>query len=106
MNNKLPMYEVYAMRYATHDERQRYENFIISDLHDGPMPLDFFVWLILGKDKAYLVDTGFSAETAAERKRTFLRCPIRSWANADISIPQISDVILTHLHYDHAGNLN
>ena len=37
-------YEVYAVKYAHHDRRAS-ENFIGGDPHDGPMPLDYFVWL-------------------------------------------------------------
>ena len=101
----LPQYEVFAVRYAT-VQRQRRDNFIVGDLHDGPMPMDYFVWLIRGASRLYLVDTGFNAEAAAARKRTLLRNPIEALAGLDISREQISDVIITHLHYDHAGNVD
>ena len=39
-------YELYAIRYAHHDRRAS-ENFIGGDPHDGPMPLDYFVWAIV-----------------------------------------------------------
>ena len=39
------VYEVYAIKYA-HHARRAAENFIGGDPHDGPMPLDYFVWLI------------------------------------------------------------
>jgi glyoxylase-like metal-dependent hydrolase (beta-lactamase superfamily II) len=102
---KLPEYEIYALRYATHD-RPRRENFIFSDLHDAPMPIDYFVWVIQNEHKTYLVDTGFNAEAARARQRVLLRCPIRSLANIGLTPDQISQVIITHLHYDHAGNLD
>ena len=38
-------YEIFAVRYASL-ERQRSENFIQRDAHDGPMAMDFFVWLL------------------------------------------------------------
>ena len=103
---KLPTYEVFALRYATQSERLRSTNFIVTDLHDAPMPMDYFVWLIRGNDKAWLVDTGFNAATAIVRQRAILRCPIRSLALLGVEPAQISDVIMTHLHYDHAGNLD
>jgi glyoxylase-like metal-dependent hydrolase (beta-lactamase superfamily II) len=93
------------MRYARHD-RERHANFISTDIHDGPMPLDYYIWVIRGSDKSYLVDTGFDAETASARKRTFFRCPIRSWAKVGVDATQLSEAIITHLHFDHAGNLN
>ncbi|TFZ05669.1 N-acyl homoserine lactonase family protein [Ramlibacter henchirensis] len=102
----LPEYEVFALRYAKHD-RFRRDNFMAGgDLHDAPMPLDYFVWLIRGGGGAWLVDAGFSAQMARQRERHFLRCPIRSLAALQVAPEQVRDVIITHLHYDHAGNLD
>ena len=67
-------YEVYALKYA-HHARRAAENFIGGDPHDGPMPLDYFVWLIRGDGREIVVDTGFSAAMAAKRGRDHLRCP-------------------------------
>ncbi len=101
----LPTYEVYALRYAT-VARRRPENFMLADLHDGPMPMDYFVWLIRDAGRAWLVDTGFNQAAADQRKRSFLRCPIKSLAALGLQPEDVSDVIITHLHYDHAGNVN
>ncbi|MDB5841309.1 MAG: fold hydrolase [Herminiimonas sp.] len=100
----LPQYEVYAIRYAT-VARKRAENFMVHDPHEGPMPLDYFVWVIRGAGRTIVVDTGFNRQAAVERKREFLRCPIESLRHLGIEPAQVSDVILTHLHYDHAGNI-
>jgi len=101
----LPTYEVYAIRYARHD-RTRGDNFIVRDpLHDVPMPMDYFVWLVQSAARRFLVDTGFNADAARARKRVFLRCPIESLAALGVASNTITDVILTHLHYDHAGNI-
>jgi glyoxylase-like metal-dependent hydrolase (beta-lactamase superfamily II) len=102
----LPDYEVYALRYATHD-RLRRDNFIGgADPHDSPMPLDYFVWAVRHDGRTWLVDTGFNAAMAQRRARRFLRCPIRALAGLGIAPADVRDVIVTHLHYDHAGNLD
>ena len=104
--NMNPEYEVFAIRYATHD-RTRRDNFIAgSDPHDASMPLDYFVWLIRRGSASWLVDSGFNADMAHERARQFLRCPIASLAAFGIHASQVTDLIVTHLHYDHAGNLD
>lgn len=100
-----PVYEVYALRYA-HMPRRRADNFLGGDLHDGPMPMDFFVWLIRSPSRCILVDTGFNTQTAEARRRDMLRCPIEALAALNVQPEDITDVILTHLHYDHAGNLD
>ncbi|AZW16197.1 N-acyl homoserine lactonase family protein [Bordetella hinzii] len=101
----LPNYEVYALRYATVDRRRR-ENFITPpDPHDGPMPMDYYVWLLRDGKRHYLVDTGFNEAGARARARRFLRCPIEALSAFGLAPQDISDVIVTHLHYDHAGNI-
>ena len=101
----LPNYEVYAIRYATRASK-RSDNFIGGDPHDGPMPLDYYVWAAIGPDRSYVIDTGFTAEIAAKRKRDYLRCPIESLKLVGLDPAKVADVILTHLHYDHVGNFD
>lgn len=97
-------FEVYALRYATRDGNRR-ENFLEQDPHDAPMPLDYFVWLARSPDMTVLIDTGFSREIAERRKREFLRCPIASLRLLGVEPERLDHVVLTHLHNDHAANL-
>lgn len=98
-------YEVYAVRYARH-ERRAAENFLGGDPHDVPMPLDYFVWAIVGGGKTYVVDTGFGAEQARLRGRQLLRSPAEGLQAIGIDPAKVEDVIVTHMHYDHAGGLD
>jgi glyoxylase-like metal-dependent hydrolase (beta-lactamase superfamily II) len=99
-------YEIYAIRYAHMAQRTRRDNFIVpADPHDEAMPMDFFVWLLKSPTRSILVDTGFSAETAKKRGRDWQRCPIEAVRALGTDPAAIDDVIITHLHYDHAGNL-
>ncbi len=45
--SELPIYEVYGVKYA-HHERTARENFLGSDAHDGPMPLDYLRYPCMG----------------------------------------------------------
>ena len=100
-----PEYKVYALRYATVARRPQ-ENFITADPHDGPSSMDYFVWAIVGDDETIVVDTGFTAAAAERRGRTSLRCPTDALRTLGIDAQAVKDVIITHLHYDHAGNLD
>lgn len=100
----LPEYEVYALRYA-HVSRSPQENFIGCCPPGAEKSMDYFIWLIRNKSRVIVVDTGFNHEAARERQRNFLRCPIEYLAHFNISPWQVTDLILTHLHYDHAGNV-
>lgn len=101
----LPIYELFAIRYATRDAR-RADHFIGGDPHDGPMPMDYFVWVAIREGRAVVIDAGFTEETARKRKRTFLRCPVDSLPLLSVDPESVEQVVLTHLHYDHVGNFH
>jgi glyoxylase-like metal-dependent hydrolase (beta-lactamase superfamily II) len=70
------------------------------------MPMDYFMWVVRDEGRVIVVDTGFNAEVAARRKRTYLRCPVEALELLKIRPADVRDVVLTHLHYDHAGNFD
>lgn len=100
----LPTYEVFAIKYAQREAR-RAEHFIGGDPHDAPMPMDYYVWLIRDSERVFLLDTGFTAAMAAQRKREYLRSPKEGLALLGVQAEAISQVLISHMHYDHAGTL-
>jgi glyoxylase-like metal-dependent hydrolase (beta-lactamase superfamily II) len=105
MSSTLPEYELFAIRYATRNAQRR-DHFIGGDPHEGPMPMDYYVWVATSNERTFVIDCGFTAEVAVKRKRTFLRCPIDALKLINVDAEQVRDVILTHLHYDHVGNFD
>jgi len=97
-----PVYEVYAVKYGERQAR-RAEHFIGGDRHDVPMPMDYFVWAVVGPERTWVVDTGFSKDDGEARGRTFLRSAADGLALVGVDADTVTDVILTHLHYDHVG---
>ena len=99
------VYEIYALRYAT-VEREPGDVFLSRDPHDAPTRMDYFVWVIKGGGRNILVDTGFALPAAKARGRQLL-IPVESMLTAMGVAPEaITEVVITHLHYDHAGNLD
>jgi len=98
-------YEVFAVRYATKQDRRRSENFILADPHDGIMPIDYFVWVIRNSSRTIVVDTGFEHGEGRKRGRQVLRLPREGLAMIGIEAARVKDVVITHMHYDHAGTL-
>jgi glyoxylase-like metal-dependent hydrolase (beta-lactamase superfamily II) len=96
-------YRITMLRYARSD-RRRPENFHGGDPHDGPMPIEYFNWVIQNDKRVFVVDTGFSEDVGARRGRQTLK-PVGLGLKAIGLDPEtVSDVIITHMHYDHAGN--
>jgi glyoxylase-like metal-dependent hydrolase (beta-lactamase superfamily II) len=105
MPETLPTYDLFAIRYAARAAK-RSDHFIGGDPHDGPMPMDYFVWVAVSPAGTYVIDTGFTAEVAARRGRTFLRCPVDALRLVGVDPDAVGHVILTHMHYDHVGNFH
>ena len=98
-------HEILAVKYAERLNRTRAESFIGADDHDSPHPMDYFVWVVRNRQRTIVVDTGFEQTEAAKRSRTLIQQPASALATIGIDAGEIDDVIVTHLHYDHAGTL-
>jgi len=97
------VYELYAIRYG-HLDRTATHNFLGGDPHDAPMPLDYYVWVIVGNGRVFLLDTGFDASTGAARGRTLVRPVADGLAAIGIDAATVREIIVSHMHYDHCGN--
>ncbi|RNF39783.1 N-acyl homoserine lactonase family protein [Planococcus salinus] len=104
--SKEDVYEVYAIRYATRDVKA-YDNFYghFDPHEDYSMPMDYFIWVAKSAAHTFVIDVGFNEKVSNERKRTFLRCPIETLEKFGVKKEEVSKVIITHMHYDHIGNL-
>lgn len=100
-------YEVLAVRYATRVS-QRSENFLNYHVYgeaDGPIRMDYFLWVARGPDATVVIDTGFRPAVGARRGREVLIDPVAGLAAVGVDAATVGQVILTHAHYDHLGNL-
>src|SRR5580658_828050 len=100
-------YTLSAVRYGTlamnaSEAFYRWESYREAD---RPRPLDYFFWVLRGAGETLLIDTGFSPDAGARRGRTCVIEPLAAMAILDVTPRTVSRVLLTHLHYDHVGNL-
>ena len=110
-------YEVYAIQYAYRPDRKRHETFITNawtdPLHGTNQPISYYVWAIVNSERTIVVDTGFNSVEAARRReqsgdvwRPEMRCsPAEGLRMIGVDAAKVADVIITHLHFDHAGTL-
>lgn len=98
-------WEVYALKYAERNNRTRSDSFIMDDDHSSPHPMDYFIWLLRNGNQSILVDTGYDQDEAIRRDRSLLHHPSDLIREMGLSTDKIDTIILTHLHYDHAGDL-
>ena len=69
---------LFAIKYAELD-RPAPENFVFRDVHDGPMPLDFFLWVAKSPERVFVIDTGFSEETGSGATARSSATRARAW---------------------------
>lgn len=106
MTNQIKPFELYALLYARHSGRNAALNYLFgADFHDADSDLDYYVWVARRDDEIYLVDTGFGEAAAEERGRQILTPVDKALQSIGLQADTIKDVIITHLHYDHAGTL-
>ena len=100
-----PEYEVYAIKYGDR-VGQRGHIFIGGDPHDAPLAMDYFIWVMRSAERTVVLDIGFNQEEGERRGRNFLRCPTEGLQLLGIDAATVADVVISHMHYDHVGNLD
>lgn len=101
------VYEIYLCRFASAPGTSAtlYLNYHLYGEPVEDAKTDYYVWVIKGRDRTVLVDTGFNKETAKKRSKTLHMEVPDFWDFLEIDRSKPVELILTHLHYDHAGNV-
>ncbi|MBX2804858.1 MAG: N-acyl homoserine lactonase family protein [Hyphomicrobiales bacterium] len=98
-------WNVIAVKYAERNSRTRADSFLFDDDHASPHEMDYFVWVLKSGEQTIVVDTGYDMAEAERRGRPILRNPATAVQAAGVDAETVDTVIITHLHYDHAGTL-
>ncbi len=99
------IWDIYALKYAERNSRTRADSFLFDDDHASPHDMDYFIWVLRSGDQTILVDTGYDIDEAAARNRPVLQSPAQMLRGFGLDPAGVETIILTHLHYDHAGSL-
>jgi len=101
-----PEYEVYALQYAT------IPGFRVAGLVEGAdrdrkLDIAMMVWLLRGNGHNILVDSGFYREKffAQWHPAGFVK-PSDTLKRVGLKPEDITDVIITHMHWDHADGMD
>jgi glyoxylase-like metal-dependent hydrolase (beta-lactamase superfamily II) len=99
-------YDVYAVRFAT------IANFPVSSLVAGAdrarrMDIAMMVWVLKGDGRIALVDSGFHRDRYFQQFTvTDYVPPPEAIAPLGIKAGDVTDIFLSHMHWDHAGGLD
>ncbi len=101
-------YEVIAVRYGTlvAPRSALYLHWDAYGEPDGDERIDYFFYVLRRAGETIALDTGFHPDAGERRGRTCLRPPGDALTDLGIDAGEVSRVIVSHLHYDHIGNLD
>lgn len=99
--------EVIAVRYGTLSTQKSalFYRYGTYEEPDATQQMDYYYWVIRQNGRVTLVDTGFEPGCGERRGRTCLITPGEALARLAIDPDEVAQVIITHFHYDHIGNV-
>jgi glyoxylase-like metal-dependent hydrolase (beta-lactamase superfamily II) len=100
-------YEVLAVRYGTRPTSAAdvFLSYPVYGEQDRPLGMDYFFWVARSPSRTIVVDSGFSPEGGAARRRTTLMDMATALRAAGVNPDDVGQVVVTHAHYDHIGGL-
>jgi glyoxylase-like metal-dependent hydrolase (beta-lactamase superfamily II) len=97
-------FRVYAIRYASRDGVRAQHFHHWTSQYAEPHPTAYYIWLLRSADRTILVDTGMSRRRAdAVTQIAYEGTPAELLGRLGVAPDEVDTVILSHLHYDHAG---
>jgi len=100
-----PQWRVYAIEYGRTPKFRR-ATLVRGDKTGKTAPFAWSAWLVRGAERTVLVDTGFDDKALAKQwgLENYRTVP-EGLAGLKLTPEQITDVVLTHAHWDHIGNV-
>ena len=100
-------YEVLAVQFGQRQVR-RSGCFYKYDIYGEPdtlMPMGYYFWVVRNDERTLLVDCGYSARSGDARGSAQDIAPRDALSHLGIDPASVTDIVVTHGHYDHLGNL-
>ena len=107
LGSQEPAYEIYAIRFGTIPQF-RASGLVAGADASRRIDIPVMVWLLKGANgRNVLVDSGFHQEKfVTQWKVQGFRSPADAVAAAGVKPDEITDIIITHAHWDHAGGID
>jgi len=101
----MPQYEIYALKYAGPFTRTGAHLMWYQDW-DKIETVNYYIWCIKGDNATVVVDAGVTPQMAAVRELEGYVNPINVLARINIKADEVRHVVLSHMHFDHAGGVS
>jgi glyoxylase-like metal-dependent hydrolase (beta-lactamase superfamily II) len=101
-----PEYSIQAIRYASSPDVPVSE-LVVGGPKDEKVEIAMVVWLIRGGGHTILFDSGFHRDTFVKDfpMKDYLR-PDKAVETAGVKPEEVTDVVISHAHWDHMGGID
>lgn len=99
-----PIYEIYALKYAG-PFTSKMAFMLWNEGWNEEIDRYYYIWAIKNDDAWIIVDTGTSMTLATQRVLTGYENPVDVLARIGVNGENVTTVVLTHIHIDHAGGM-
>lgn len=101
-------HRIFAVKFAQHRKGNRADFYhgAGAEPRNETVAIDYFVWVIRSPDQDIILDAGYTPSVASKRNRPdYFHRPSEALRLFGVDCATVPYVILSHLHYDHAGDL-
>ena len=104
-------WDVCAIRYAHHTLRRSriYHRYSTHGLPDATVELTFYFWVARRGNEVVVIDTGFRPDwftASGDGSTAWVVPPSEALALVGVDPATVGTVVLSHLHFDHMGNVD
>jgi len=104
MSSSLPIYEIYAVKYAGP---------LISSVAmvlwntewEKKMERNYYIWVVRGNSETLIVDCGVTPALAKERDIPGYVNPVEVLARIGVEASRVKRVVITHINFDHISGI-
>lgn len=102
-----PSYEIYALKFGERTNKIPVSDAAVGATGSDSLNVCFMYWLLKGSNgKIILVDAGFTDDMKINPKFIAWSPPEQMLSKLNIKPEAVTDIILTHPHWDHIGGID
>jgi glyoxylase-like metal-dependent hydrolase (beta-lactamase superfamily II) len=99
-------YEIYAIKFGERTNKIPVSDAAVGATGNDSLNVCFMYWLLKGNGKIILVDAGFTDDMPINPKFITWSRPDKMLEKINIKPSDITDIIITHPHWDHIGGID
>jgi glyoxylase-like metal-dependent hydrolase (beta-lactamase superfamily II) len=99
-------YDIFAIKFGERKNYVRLADEAVGYNSGDSTKVFFMYWVLKGKDKTILIDAGFTEDAGVDTNVITFTRPDKALAFIDVKPEDVTDIIITHPHWDHIGGID